>query len=308
MNQSQQKENSVTCEQIQSWATWNAMGLIPGPSEGIEDYQKRVDYCLNLKKHIAKDLGIEENNFANNHKWLPSAWTITKPLFGIAPEWVPLYFSHTKLAPWHGGCAWIFQMGENLPVAALLQLRKSFLKQSSFGGLYKKDELIAHELAHVGRMCYEEPKFEEFFAYQTSSSWFRQTFGPIVQSSYESLLFVFVLFFTVFFELWMMINQQPFNSLLSWCVRAFPLIVVGYGCLRLAYRWKLFKRTQSNLAQIIPDQSEVNCLMYRLTDREIASFAQFQGEQIRNYFYLNQSGSFRIHVLNALYFEKDRRC
>ena len=84
----------------------------------------------------------------------------TKELYGIQPTWTPLFFNNYQLAPWHGGCAWIFQLTENAPTAALLQLRAPFRHQPTYLNLYRRDELIAHELSHVGRMMYQEPQFE----------------------------------------------------------------------------------------------------------------------------------------------------
>ena len=95
-----------------------------------------------------------------------------------------MIFSNERLAPWHGGCAWIFQFAEGLPTAALIQLRQVFSRQPTFLGIYHRDELLTHELVHVGRMKFEEPRFEELFAYETSTSAFRRWFGPLIQASW----------------------------------------------------------------------------------------------------------------------------
>ena len=114
-------------------------------------------------------------------------------IYGFAPHWVPLFFSNYQLAPWHGGCAWIFQLNDNTPYAAFLQLRSAFRTQKRYLGMYERTELIAHEMAHIGRMMFEEPEFEEIIAFQSSTNRFRRFFGPLFRSSKESMLFVIVL-------------------------------------------------------------------------------------------------------------------
>src|SRR5262249_5498994 len=78
------------------------------------------------------------------------------------------------------------------PIAAFLQLRKAFSKKDRVFG-YKRQELVAHEIAHVGRMVFNEPKFEEFFACWAMGSRFRRWFGPIFQTSGESFALVALL-------------------------------------------------------------------------------------------------------------------
>lgn len=116
----------------------------------------------------------------------------TKERFGITPDWVPIFFSNYQLYPWHGGSAWIFQLNDETPPSALLQLRKKLYTSPTLLGLYHRDELIAHELSHVGRMAFEEPAFEEVLAYTTARTSFRRYFGPIFQSAVESFLFMIV--------------------------------------------------------------------------------------------------------------------
>jgi hypothetical protein len=287
--------------------TWNQEGLIPGPTESEEEYLKRVEFCLRLKQQLTKELGttlpFQESDLASQTIF-ESAWKKTFPLFGIRPSWVPLFFSNVKLTPWHGGCAWIFQLNEKAPLAGLLQLRKSFATQSIFTRMYQRDELIAHELAHVGRMCYQEPKYEEFFAYQTSASWLRRTLGPIVQSSYESLIFVFALVFVLFFDLWMLLAEQSPNTLTAWAIKLIPIAMLAYAGARLAKRWQTLKKARKVLLQIVANEELADQVLYRLTDHEIESFANMNGGEIQDYFESHQTQSLRLKMIQELYFAK----
>ncbi len=183
---------------------YNREGLIPGPLENEEEFVKRALFCLNLKEELKKssELDLPFNSIeTSNDEILSDPFKTTLKLYGIAPSWVPLFFTNYQLAFWHGGCAWIFQLNNTTPFSALLQLRSNFTRKKKYLGLYERDELIAHEMSHVGRMLYEEPKFDELLAYQTSPSSFRRWFGPIAQSSRESFIFVLVLGVVLFTNL-----------------------------------------------------------------------------------------------------------
>ncbi len=242
---------------------WNREGLIPGPNESEETYRQRVAYCLNLDKET---LPLKEEEKADK-SFLSSALSQTKELFDIVPEWIPLFFSNYKLAPWHGGCAWIFQVTENSPTGAIFQLRRSFWKSTKYLGMYDRDELIAHELAHVGRMVFEEPIFEEFHAYRTSKSSFRRWLGPIIQSPRESILFILL----------------------------FPLIF--FALIRLIRRQFQFKKCLNNLSFF----SNPNAVIYRLTDKEIIDFGKMNSQQITNYMNQQKEKSLRWQVISIAY-------
>ncbi|CCB87376.1 hypothetical protein, putative type III secreted [Parachlamydia acanthamoebae UV-7] len=285
----------------EKWINWNEEGLLPGPDETEQSFLERAHYCLNLKQQIAQALGsaipFQEEDLANQSFFQP-IWEKTDALYGMKPSWVPLFFSNVKLAPWHGGCAWIFQLSETEPLSALLQLRKNFAYQQKYLGLYDRNELIAHELVHVGRMAYQEPQFEEFFAYQTSDSWFRRLFGPLIQSSYESLLFVFSLFFVLILQLW--IPQEPFAQIAMFL----PILLMAYALGRLAFRWVQFNQAKQKLFQLFQNKEKAWHVLYRLTDREIKTVGKLSPEKILAYFEERQEDSFRLKVLWLTRFSK----
>ncbi len=161
--------------------TLNRQGLIPGPEESSDDFRKRVEKCL--KKGISPDSALLQ------------ACGNTQILFDVRPTWVPLTYSDSGLAPWHGACAWIYAT----PLHATLQVRKRWKeKEKSWG--YSREELLSHELCHVGRMAFEEPQFEEVLAYRTSSPGYRRWAGPMVQSSGEAMGFLALVMFLLLLE------------------------------------------------------------------------------------------------------------
>lgn len=272
---------------------YNKLGFVPGPDEDEYAYLKRVDYCLNLKTNLSADKSLDVPNDLNviSTELSHELSSITVPLFDINPTWIPVAFSNQKLAPWHGGCAWIFQLTEETPMGAFLQLRRAFAKEKRYLGLYDRSELLAHESSHVGRMLFEEPKFEEMLAYRTSPSLFRRWFGPIFQSAWESMLFLFSLLFFIAIELYAM----SYNTSALWAV-SFPLILLVLGVGRLWRRHCQFNRCLESL-KVLFGEEKGNAIIYRLTDREIIAFGQMSLDEILQYTASQKKQSLRWHVI-----------
>lgn len=285
------------------WPKWNEEGFIPGPLESEEEFKKRIDYCHHLESHLKNSLGTElpfETQDPNSKEVLEQTLPLTQNLYGIQPCWVPLFFGNYQLAPWHGGCAWIFQLNDQTPTAAFLQLRGNFYKASRFLGIYHRRELIAHELAHVGRMLYQEPKFEEFFAYESSPSRWRRWLGPIVESSKESFIFMLVLGF-IFMIDFALFSLGPIMSAWGWWLKLIPLLLICWAFGRLSYRHYILNRCLKRLQTCLP-QRQAKHLLYRLLDREIEQFGKWSPEKIKEYVNQEAISSFRWTFLKELYF------
>lgn len=281
----------------------NQLGLIPGPTETESDFLARAQFCQNLKQeltHIEADLPFKSRDEASEAIFA-EPFKLSQSLYGIAPTWIPLFLSNYQLTPWHGGCAWIFQLNEETPTSAFLQLRQSFRHKQAYLGLYQRDELIAHELAHVGRMMYEEPQFEEFFAYQTSSSTFRRWIGPIVQSSKETLLFIILMGSLIMADIALLAVGHTYSSTWVLLLKLLPFFLIGLALIRLTWRHHLLKRCQRQLEKVYANKDTARHLLYRLRDEEIRLFARFSPDEIKNWFQAQQNHSFRWHFLARLY-------
>jgi hypothetical protein len=278
---------------------WNQAGLIPGPSESEEQYRKRVAYCLNLDHEITNKLPFRDED-KGAAPILASAFAKTREVYDISPEWIPIFFSDYQMVLWHGGCAWIFQVDEKTPTAAVLQLRKAFQTSARYLGIYDRKELISHELAHVGRMLFEEPKFEEYHAYRSSESWFRRWFGPIVQSSKESLFFVIVLLFIFIMDVSLIAMEK--HSLYQWMLwtKAIPVLFILGAIGRLAWRHRQYDRCLEALKGIFPGNEKA--VIYRLTDREIIDFGNMSREEIIGY--VKNQTSLRWQIITSVYYNK----
>lgn len=287
---------------IDQWKEWNAQGFIPGPDESEEAFQKRISFCLNLEHNLQQIEGAKlpfEKDDHQSEEILDEALPLTKKLYDIQPKWVPLFFNNQQLAPWHGGCAWIFQFNDETPTAAFLQLRTSFRNSKNFLGIYQCRELIAHELAHVGRTLYQEPQFEEFFAYQSSSSRFSRWIGPMVQSSKESFFFILLLGLVILTDVALLSTGIKMGTL-AWGIRLLPLALIVYAFVRLIYRHHILKRCLQKL-KAFQSHNQAKHLLYRLRDKEIKNFSRSTPSKIQEFIEKESKKSFRWRFLKALY-------
>jgi hypothetical protein len=190
-------------------------------------------------------------------------------LFGVRPDWVPLFEGRAKLAPWQGAVLWVDE--ENRPTIQIAPRRG-----------YAREEMIAHELIHAVRLPLRSKRFEEIIAYQTSRKRWRRFFGPIVRTPSE----VYVFFFALLCQ-WI-----PFFG----CRFIFPALLL-FGLMRLCLTQRVFYRCRRKLSQCVG--KEALALTARLTDEEIALFAQLEPDAIRAY--IAQQQQLRWKMLKSLY-------
>lgn len=286
---------------------YNERGLVPGPGETEEKFLQRVDYCFSLKQRLETATPSDTPFKGEKPAYMEAMKTVfnaTRRLYDIAPDWVPVFYSNHKLSLWHGGCAWIFQEKENSPKGALLQLRKSFSKAKTYF-LYDREELASHELAHVGRMAFEEPQFEELIACQSSSWRFRKYFGPLFQSSRESLLFLLSLLFVASVDVvWMAFGQEPMFFRFQW-IKLLPVAILAFLYLRLRQRQKQWRKAKGNLERILADPLKAGHVLFRLTDREIMEIAALEASSVMGYLESKKDEDLRWRLLFLAYLSRN---
>lgn len=284
---------------------YNKQGLIPGPNEDEETFIQRAEYCLNLRKTILNELG-EQIPFTVNDlspkEVITPALERTEKLYGIAPSWVPLFFNNAQLSPWQGGCTWIFQVDDASPLTAFVQLRKAFFNQERYLGIYDRKTLLTHELAHIGRMEFDEPKFEEILAYQSSPSWFHRWFGPIVQSAKEAFYFVLSLVLVFIVDIFFLLRGDLDSYLAAMPFKLVPVALIGAGCLRLWLRHRQFNRCLDRLCELLGKKKLAKEIIYRLTDTEILLFGKSSPEGILDSIREKKGKSPRWDLLSQCYF------
>ncbi len=157
-------------------------GLFVGPNEDEESFAKRMQ--------IFQEFEEDSQQFIRKHQmdW-PYHFKIEKlpklP-FGFSVNCLPIFYSKKRLSFWQGAATWIFEdeSGCKLP---LIQLKKT--------RFCSKEELLAHELVHFVRVAYDEPKYEEIFAYMTSKNKFRRILGPLFRNRSDPYIFIVLAMF-----------------------------------------------------------------------------------------------------------------
>lgn len=286
---------------------YNKQGLIPGPHEKSYQFLLRVRrllkfsseiYSAKESKHLRVPFKLKDKMPLGNRR---PALDRTNRLYGFAATWVPSFYSNQSLAPWHGGSAWIPNPHDTNPTT-YVQLRKAFQSQPSYLWIYRRNDLLTHEYAHIARMSFDEPKYEELLAYKSSESSFRRFFGPIVVSPIESWLFIAVIFFITFldYSTIYMGNLKLYASLM-W-LKLLPIAMIAYGTWRLYQLHGAFSRAWRHINTIINNPQQTNAIIFRLSDAEIDRFAGGSPQTVIQYAQEQKGKSLRWRLLAKAYF------
>lgn len=282
----------------------NHLGLIPGPDETSEAFAQRAEYCLKLKENLSEDVTSLLSDEGSHPEVIKEANGYLETVYDLAPSWIPIFFSNYRLPFWQGGCAWIFQMSEGGPTASLIQLQSKFAKASTYMGIYDRKELMAHELVHVGRMAFQEPRFEELLAYNTSTSSFRRWFGPIVKSAVESVVFILVLGLLMVFDVFLIALDRPDAYEVALWLKIIPISLIIYALWRL---WRLhwdFSACMKRLSECLDgDIRKARAVIYRLTDAEIEAFSKMSVEEIFEYARQQGATDLRWQLIGRAYLQ-----
>jgi hypothetical protein len=268
-------------------------GFIPGPSEGEKEFLQRISLTkqLFLEPPLFFEKKGDKPPFSLEKRIKKPIWSWSKTrlidLYEISPEYFSAFFQSKGLSFLQGGVAWIGK--EKVP---LLQVRKG-LEKGHFLWIYDLDEILSHEGVHAARSAFNEPMFEEFFAYMTSSKTFRKVMGPIFRYSWEVWVF-FSLFITMgLFSFW----DHPLFFLGSSLLLG---IWTGLGLLRLFRLRIIFNKTFQKMKKHFACPKKALAFMVRLTDKEIIDFSRISTQEIKTY--ISKDPSLRVRVIKLLFF------
>ena len=286
--------------------TLNTQGFIPGPGESEAVFIKRVALTKKLfddpkiffeEKDRTPPFILEDKLKNPDRQWAKSSLLNR---FGFSAGFFSAYFSDEKLKIFQGAATWILDIEDiSLPI---LQIRKR-LKKGSFLRIYELEDILAHELAHFARAGFNEPRFEEFFAYLTSSKIIRKIFGPIAVSHKEIACFLIFLFLSLGNQyLGIFLGNKIFDILfLVFSYIASKMVLLGF--IRLGYRRYIFNRCYKKLFSIFKVKEKAMSVMFRLTDREIKDFSKMDFNKIMDYAKSQKGSSLRWKLINLAYFE-----
>ncbi len=246
----------------------NQRCIFPGPNESEEVFFKRASALL------------------------PCAYNncVFTETFNSSPDWIQASTDSHGLSFWEGAATWIEENGDGSR-SYQIQLKDSWLTR-----LYPKEEIIAHEMVHAARLMFDESRFEEILAYQTSKNRFRRYFGPIFSSPKESKC-ALALLFTSLLCSWTEIALD-FN-LVGNTIFALPFLAFGFGLFRLIRAQHIFSKAMRNLARSIPQTAKPLEVALRLRDREIELFAEYSPQEICAF--VKQQTSLRWKLLDPLF-------
>ena len=275
-------------------------GLIAAPGETLETFAARIDELLrtrarfdlctgdqagteSLEAEIGFKVGIID---PIGSEIIAEAAEKTEKLFGFRADWVPAFFPTRGLGLLWGGCTVITDSG--FPV---FFLRRGFQSKTKWF-IYRRDELLAHELCHAVRGCLEDESYEEHFAYMTSDSMFRRWSGNCFRREWDAIAFLIpvVLLLAVQIIVYTGLLNLPLWPF--WILAfAFPtfLIVRNIPERRMFFsaRSKLEKNGFTN-----PDAA-----LFRMTADEIRSLARTSDDQIDNFLENKSNTELRWQIL-----------
>jgi hypothetical protein len=248
-------------------------GIFPGPLESSEDFFVRADSFV-PQKH------------------LPCALLLSK-IFNTTPDWVQIETGSKGLFFWEGAATWIEENADGMR-SCKVQLKDTWLTR-----LYPKEELIAHEIVHAMRLMFDEKRFEEVLAYQTSKNRFRRYFGPLFSDPTESKFFI-ALLFASWAIYWV---EVIFNVHLGGgSILFLPLWAIGWGVLRLRRSQRVLSAALCNLQAVVGQGAPSLAIAICLTDSEIEQFATSTPEEIRTFAVKAKEHSLRWRQLFVTYF------
>ncbi len=221
---------------------FNKQGFIPGPQESTVEFLERI-----AEMQSCRDSG--ETVPPSHLHWVRER---VEGLYGFEPSSIAVTYSNHQLAPWQGAACWIDESG-----ISRLQLREGFRK-GRYLGLYGRDEVIAHEAIHAARAAFNEPRFEEVFAYSSSLKKWRSIVGPLLQRPFEA---------------WVVIGCV-LGSLAWEPLGAIAWILMGLGFMRLVRTRLCLRRAAKCLMQRLGDAKKVRSVLFRMTDAEIEKLSQ----------------------------------
>ncbi len=236
-------------------------GIIPGPGESEKIFVKRLDILQKVKDNPSEFL--KGKTF---EKWNPDY----RKIMGAIPKWILLTYSNQGLSPWQGAVMWVLE-APNKEKIPMIQLRKGFKKGRVL--FYSRDEVLMHETLHAIRIGFNEPRFEEVFAYFHSKSKWRRFFGPLFRKPSHALFFISLIMISLLVQTSsLFFLTSPILPYLK-VFTLLPLIDLTLRSAILIKDQRLLKKALRKLEKLFPNQKEVFSIAIRLKDAEIQKFA-----------------------------------
>lgn len=276
---------------IKDLPSLNQKGWIPGPGEEEECFFKRVEALCQFAAYPPKEV----DQFVTDGDFVAPLSRV-KNLFDCTPNWVVAYYSDKNLSFFQGGATWTIE--KNSLRVPLIQLKKTLDREKLFK-IYHREELLAHELVHAVRMQFDEPLFEEIFAYQTSKRSYRRLLGPLFQKEWEAYAFIITLCIPIGWESLLFFYQGLLSCSLCSLI---PALFFSFLLARLLFLRGILGLALFRIKKRLIDPKKALAAALRMTDREIFLFALSRGQVLDHFF--KKRKSLRHQLLGKIYFKK----
>ncbi|NQZ56182.1 MAG: hypothetical protein HRT88_01750 [Lentisphaeraceae bacterium] len=300
---------------LKTLAEFDKRGLIAGPGESLEEYcdrlqtfQKNLDEMEDeIKEHGF--LTLEDMKFPNDERIPQTAFNpsakINRELYDFSINWVPGFFLTPRFGMLFGGCAYSFDPD----FFSLFIIRNSFKKKKKWL-FYERDELMSHELCHVARFAMKSHKYEEQFAYQTSTSGFRKNYGCMMRSAWETYIVMILLFsmlatqisLLTFKSKWMA-EQSVISNPVNWFYAALAGFI-GFLVLRQKRQNKQFKNCLDLMDKFC---KKPRALAFRLSDEEledISAMKELNKESFIEHLKISRQNTFSLDIIEKRFLQK----
>ena len=275
-------------------------GLIAAPGESLESFATRIDELLRTRARFDLSTGgqadpgpLEDEVGFKVGAAEPIDATIiaeaaekTEKLFGFRADWVPAFFPARGLGLLWGGCTVITDSG--FPV---FFLRRGFRARPKWF-IYRRDELLAHELCHAVRGCLEDETYEEHFAYMTSNSAFRRWTGNCFRRELDAVVFLIpvVLLLAVQFVVYSGLLNIPLWPF--WIAAfAFPAFLIA----RNIPERRTFFNARAKLERT--GFANPDAALFRMTADEIRTLARTPDDRIESFLEDKSAAELRWQIL-----------
>lgn len=255
----------------------DAQGIFTAPSEDIESFKARLLKIGAKLKTIEDDLEKKgEFNLLNcltlkakdriNQEIMSEAAEITEKAYSFRIGWVPGFFLSESLSFLWGGCAISFPE----ECYSIFLIRSSFARMKRWF-IYRRDELLSHELCHAARMPVGDRFFEEHFAYRLSFSALRRYMGNCFQYKYDSIFFILPVF--------LLLAVQIITTFTSWAIPVYPFWILAFVYpLFLLSRNQLCRNCCKRAERVLAEAGINNpyAVLFRCTKNEIFEISRLK--------------------------------
>ncbi len=271
---------NLTAERLDLLAELDAAGFFAEPGETFEDYHARLKRVHEKYRAISEELETEAEfapfddlKFSKDDligdEVMAEAAEITYALYAFKIDWVLGFFLSSNLGLLWGGCA-ISVPEEDF---SLFLIRKSFRSAKKWF-IYRRDELLSHELCHIARAPLNDYRFEEHFAYQTSFSRLRRYMGNCFIYRYDALGFIMPVMLLLFIQIMITLEVVRLPIWPFWLVAGlYPIWLF----IRNQLSRNMIHKAQSKLAKICALPAAV---LFRCSATEIDQFAKVADDSI----------------------------